>query len=420
MGMSASQARLLSITARMSDNEQTAQALSFAKERLADRSEQITDEYNNALAATKLQIMTGFADGAASFSDVSYSLLSSPQVTTLGKQYIVTNPEGKVLVTKDVADAFINAAGSCNQFLGTLGYSISDVNPDLKATDTDANDAAHQAVVEKIHQAWDRYFVSINETRFDITPQDENNPDYHPWSFSFENRSADIGCGFAMISLDGGSTRHILNYDGTNQAQLDLFNYAMAITESYYSENIAPAGTPPWPAHDFTTIKTNYNPDYTSEITYYKNLFDKMLASGFYTYTNTLADEVSDPDHYIYMAPAAGVGNVDGSPLTDAHTFEQYLKNGKLILNSFSTKKNIFEKISISADTCFQEVQDKTKIAQAEAKYNEDLKQLEKLDSRYDLQLKRLDTEHNTLQTEYDAVKKVISKNVESSFKIFS
>lgn len=432
MGMSASQARLLSITARMSDNEQTAQALSFAKERLADRSEQITDEYNNALAATKLQIMTGFADGAASFSDVSYSLLSSPQVTTLGKQYIVTNPEGKVLVTKNVAQAFINAAGSCNQFMGALGYSISDVNPTLKGegviihqgdlpqTQTDA----HEAIKEKIHQAWDRYFVSIGETSFDITPQDENNPDYHPWSFKFYNQSNNIGDGYATISLDGGVTEHILNYSGTNQAQLDLYNYAMAITESFYSGFNAVTHTDGQVdninGHNFNSIQTNYSMDNTSEITYYKNLFDKMLASGFYTYTNTLADEINDPDHYIYMAPAvAGVGSVDGSPLTDAHTFEQYLRDGKLILNSFSTKKNIFEKVSISADTCFQEVQDKTKIAQAEAKYNEDLKQLEKLDSRYDLQLKRLDTEHNTLQTEYDAVKKVISKNVETSFKTF-
>ena len=419
MGMSASQARLLSITARMSDNEQTAQALSFAKERLADRSEQITDEYNNALAATKLQIMTGFADGAASFSDVSYSLLSSPQVTTLGKQYIVTNPDGKVLVTDKVAKAFLDAAGSCNMFLGFLGLSISDVNPTIKAPAPNAIiTEAQNDIIEKIHQAWDRYFVSINETSYDITGSSDSASEFHPWSFKFHNRSNDIGNGYVTISLDEGVTENILNYEGTNQAQLDLYNYAMAITESFYSQNEVVDGES-YTAHDFSRIKTNYNPDYTSEITYYKNLFDKMLASGFYTYTNTLATAIADPDHYIYQAPATGVGNVDGSPLTDAHTFEQYLRDGKLILNSFSTKKNIFEKVSISSDTCFQEVQDKTKIAQAESKYNNDLKQLERMDSRYDLQLKRLDTEHNTLQTEYESVKKVISKNVETSFKTF-
>ena len=89
MGMAASQARLLSITARLSDNEQSGQALSYAKERLADRSDQITAEYNDALKATKLQIMTGYSDGAASYTDISFDMLTSPAVVeTLGKQYI--------------------------------------------------------------------------------------------------------------------------------------------------------------------------------------------------------------------------------------------------------------------------------------------------------------------------------------------
>ena len=34
--------------------------------------------------------------------------------------------------------------------------------------------------------------------------------------------------------------------------------------------------------------------------------------------------------------------------------------------------------------------------------------------------LKQIDTEHNALQTEIDAVKQVVQKNIESSFKTFS
>ena len=40
--------------------------------------------------------------------------------------------------------------------------------------------------------------------------------------------------------------------------------------------------------------------------------------------------------------------------------------------------------------------------------------------SIYMLKLKQLDTEHNALQTEMDAVKKVCDKNVEDTFKTFS
>ena len=41
-------------------------------------------------------------------------------------------------------------------------------------------------------------------------------------------------------------------------------------------------------------------------------------------------------------------------------------------------------------------------------------------DKNLELKLKQLDTEENAIATEMDAVKKVISKNVESSFKTFN
>ena len=36
------------------------------------------------------------------------------------------------------------------------------------------------------------------------------------------------------------------------------------------------------------------------------------------------------------------------------------------------------------------------------------------------MELKNIDTEHNSLQQEYDSVKSVIDKNIERSFKIYS
>lgn len=46
--------------------------------------------------------------------------------------------------------------------------------------------------------------------------------------------------------------------------------------------------------------------------------------------------------------------------------------------------------------------------------------QVEQMDNKFDMELKKLDTEHNALQTEYDSVKSVIDKNVEKTFNIFS
>lgn len=419
MGMAASQARLLSITARLSDNEQSGQQLSYAKERLADRTDQVTKEYNEALKATKLQIMTGYADGAASYSDISFVMLTSPQVvSSLGRQYCVTDKKGRVLVDPDVAKAFIGAKGSLNAFLGALTqkqggpFSVSDVDPSKKA-----NGTADADVVNKIHEAWDKYFNSVGK-KYGNGPDDEN----HKWTFAYFDNTGKIGDGYATITVgDTAIANEALNFEGTNQEQLELYNYAMAITESYYSQS-----------HDFSQgVQTQYDKGNSSMTNYYTNLYNKMLTSGFYSYTDTLADtQGEDGKHWVYNTDLyKGINRTqtqntkaqktDGTPLKDPNTFEEYLRSGELLLETFSKSEGKFVSTSLSEDTCIQEVEDDTKIAIAEAQYEDDLAQIQRLDSRYDLQMKQLDTEHNTLQTEYESVKNVITKNVENSFKTF-
>lgn len=48
------------------------------------------------------------------------------------------------------------------------------------------------------------------------------------------------------------------------------------------------------------------------------------------------------------------------------------------------------------------------------------MREIQNEDKKFDQDLKKLDTEHSALQTEYESVKSVIDKNVERSFKAFS
>ena len=50
---------------------------------------------------------------------------------------------------------------------------------------------------------------------------------------------------------------------------------------------------------------------------------------------------------------------------------------------------------------------------------NAKTEQIQTEDRTLELRLRQLDTEQNALQTEMDAVHKVISKNIESTFKTF-
>jgi len=45
---------------------------------------------------------------------------------------------------------------------------------------------------------------------------------------------------------------------------------------------------------------------------------------------------------------------------------------------------------------------------------------LQSLDQALELQLRRVDTQHEAVQTEIDSVKKIIDKNVEQVFKVFA
>ena len=176
MGMAASQARLLSITARLTNNENTGQSISYSKQRLADQTQQITNEYNEALDATKLTVLTGFNGAQANYTDISYNLMTGLQMAEETKQYIVTDAKGKILVTNDIAKAYETSRGNYNVFLAALGNSIDSVTGDKKYSQADITvqktytdnvnftdrTKEQEKAEQQIHEAWDRYFETVS------------------------------------------------------------------------------------------------------------------------------------------------------------------------------------------------------------------------------------------------------------------
>lgn len=66
------------------------------------------------------------------------------------------------------------------------------------------------------------------------------------------------------------------------------------------------------------------------------------------------------------------------------------------------------------------EVYDKSDDARAQAEYDRVQTQIQSKDKKLELQLDKLNTEREALETEMESVQKVIDDNVESSFKVFS
>ena len=373
MGMAASQARLLSITARLSDNEHSGQAVSYSKIRLADQTEQANREYLDTLKATKLTVLTGFNGSEEIYTDISYGLITGYNTVANGAQYVVTDKKGQVLVTKEQAKAFEAGNGDFNMFLANLGYSQSNIT--IKADDAGASNAQKALAYKAVHEAWDQYLTSVG---LHIGEDEEHGLDFGYTSFS--NGPFD---GYPTYTYMG--VTKALNYEGANQEQRDFYDYAVSLTESYYGQS-----------DSAKVLKNTSVPDNVGYVNYLKNLFHKMSSAGYYTELQ------------------------ENETLKDNTWFEGELRAGNLLLEQFSVVERKFKSVSIDSDQSIQDVTDERKIALAEQDYKNKLAKLEAKDNKYDLELKKLDTEHNALQTEYSVMKDLINKNIDNSYKTFS
>ena len=74
---------------------------------------------------------------------------------------------------------------------------------------------------------------------------------------------------------------------------------------------------------------------------------------------------------------------------------------------------------SVSTNTGLQEVSDEVELKKAEAKYESDMKKIDRKDTKFDQDIAALETERNALKQEMETLKTVAKDNVERTFKLF-
>lgn len=123
MGMAAGQARLLSITSRMSDNELRAQIINNEKMRLATKSSQVSEAYTTALNDAQMMFTNYDADNNATYQQLTFNALTA--YNPYNNQYAISNASGQVLVSETDATNYKAANGDLNKFLGYYGLEYS-------------------------------------------------------------------------------------------------------------------------------------------------------------------------------------------------------------------------------------------------------------------------------------------------------
>ena len=125
MGLAASQARLLSITQRISDNELRAQLINNQKMRLNSESSRVSENYINALNKTNLVFANYDSEDNAQNVPLTFNNLTA--FNQYNNQYNLTNVAGNVLISESDAEKYIASKGNLEAFLSEydLVYTTS-------------------------------------------------------------------------------------------------------------------------------------------------------------------------------------------------------------------------------------------------------------------------------------------------------
>lgn len=209
--------------------------------------------------------------------------------------------------------------------------------------------------------------------------------------------------------------------------------------------------TPPDPIEDFTEEPPQLNaappeppvkPVYTQKIydqplaQWYINLWNAMDGNDKSDKLSSIHDEEANFGYYTvpdkertstFDAKGKQVNQyyqvIDKNLASDSDWLKFSLTNGLVTMKQAALRFNgdiTWEGIEFSSTSDIREVEDSSKIAQAEAEYQKSMYEIQAQDKEYDMKIKKLDTEHSALKQEVDSIKNVMSKNVEKSFTVFS
>ena len=400
MGLAASQARLLSLTARIHDVEYQAQMIQSAKLKLALQEDDILKKYNDALDAQTLTYSVGNNVVAADFNNL-FGISSF--TNGLSTAYTLWDKDDRLVVPDEIADAYAALAGKTGvldpyafaMYMMT-GKSIEEIN----TTETEYIQGlnANEALPDVINTKREAVENLIKDSIYAIYDNHTNGSQYKDETMN-------------------GMTEAALNGDWENLYQRYFSTFELSKEEKTTLDSLKTA----MDEYRFQVYSKRGEQIYRAAIGDDNAKFDSNVFNGYLRYAQLIAREQGID----YCTRESDYGTGFG---TNRELLNDLLMSGKATMDIISidrsTGKLTDNKTSASTDTnvSFTNTSkiDSTTLKKAEAEYEHAMKLIDRQDKKYDLELNRLETERNALTTEYDSVKKVISDNIERTFGIFS
>ena len=396
MGLAASQARLLSITARIHDVEYQAQMIQNAKLKLALNEDAVLKKYNEALDAETLTFRTDSGKlVAANFEN----LFGKGSINNgMNAAYMLYDKYDHLIVPDEIYDEYLKLAGDTSTCLDPQMFAMH---------------MTTGASMEEIQKAE----KSLGEPNSSTTLADSKEQRNTAWQ--------------AVLEILGVEESNLpINPDASSSEIID------SIKEAYNPNAGAKGSLSEQAYNDLCKALEAFG---TANDKYRYQLYQKMGE----TICDSLTEGSADFDYntYNYYLRYAKMIEKEGglcatSPAnrdsvdnfsTDKELLNEMLKAGSLWLDTVTIGRDgkiDKAQTSTSTDSNVSFVNtsniDSTALKKAEVEYNQAMKKIDRQDKQYDLELNRLETERSALTTEYDSVKKVIQDNIERTFGIFS
>ena len=412
MGMAASQARLLTITARMHDVEYQAQSIQNAKIALATQKDQIYQNYLDALDSTTFTIK----DNSNNTVVANFNTLCGIDAARFkkGERYVLRDDHDRIIVSDEIYDAYNKfvASGSNDAYAfalymmngqpepfdyNTYTNKINDIytekNNSKEGLSTALKDKS-DSLIEKLYQ-----LLNLNNSSSTLTLSDLRTP-----ILADTEKQTKENIRKELNYIYDNLINNYSDYSDNEEAEklkseiktaYETFEYQMF---SQFGEDIYSA----------EGDKEDFDHD---DFWYYVNMFKQIQANG---------------GAIVKISDYNGIDGI-GNAATDSDWLQEMVKSGKITIDvsTLDNKGNLsFKSTSVPSDSALEYTTtstiDKSKLAKAEAEYEHKTKEVDQKDKKFDLDLNKLETERSALKTEYDSVKKVVEDNVERTFGIFS
>ncbi len=423
MGMAASQARLLTLTARIHDVEYLAQSIQNAKVQLATKEDQVYEEYQNALNATSLTFT--MMNGAETSTQIAtFNNLFSINSATTGNfsNYVLIGKHGKVVVDNDIYVGYneFKSLGLANETAYAFAMYM------MTGGDVDSVDSGNSRNNWSITSG-----TQISENPGSVLSGNTSPSDFEEALISaeelvYENHSDDSILSDAYDSVLAVFEKYSVD------AEEDIYNIGAfdELPDEEYDKAI----------EEYTNAMNRFTKCLYTRGNYAAEIYSELMG---YDEDEFDLDDFNTNEFNYYVSIYKAIEKTGGCESIENYngmieTGENVANNSDWLTNMVQSGQMSIEKInedkktgeitlmgtSPSSDTNLKYTTtsdiDKRALAKAEAKYEHDMKLIDKKEQMFDLDLSKLETERTALTTEYDSVKKVIQDNVDRTFGIFS